>query len=173
MAISFYDLSVGTYLRILDAVDGVLDKGRAHCQENGIDLDSVVQTRLIDDMLPFRFQLISVTHHSLGALKGMEAGLFQPPPQVEAETYDELQAMVADARKGVAAYSQEAIEALASKEMVFQIGSARMPFTTEGFLLSFSLPNFYFHAATAYDILRMKGTPIGKRDFMGRMLLNT
>jgi len=44
-------------------------------------------------------------------------------------------------------------------------------FTAEGFLMSFSLPNFFFHATTAYDILRNKGAPLGKRDFMGRMKL--
>ena len=35
--------------------------------------------------------------------------------------------------------------------------------------MSFSLPNFYFHATTAYDILRTNGVPLGKRDFMGRL----
>jgi hypothetical protein len=44
-----------------------------------------------------------------------------------------------------------------------------MPFTAVGFLLSFSLPNFYFHSTTAYDILRSKGAPLGKRDFMGAL----
>jgi len=47
----------------------------------------------------------------------------------------------------------------------------RQPFTAEGFLLSFSLPNFYFHATTAYDILRAKGVPLGKGDFMGALRL--
>ena len=47
----------------------------------------------------------------------------------------------------------------------------RLEFTVENFLLSFSLPNFYFHAATAYDILRWKGARIGKRDYMGRLRL--
>ena len=52
--------------------------------------------------------------------------------------------------------------------MQFSFGTAVMPFTAENFLLSFAQPNFYFHAATAYDILRSKGVKIGKRDFMGR-----
>ena len=54
---------------------------------------------------------------------------------------------------------------------MFEVASLnlKLPFTAENFLLSFSLPNFYFHATTAYDILRHKGVPIGKRDFMGRM----
>ena len=79
MAISLYDATVGTYQQILTSVEGVLAKGRAHCEEAGIDLNDVVETRLIDDMLPFRFQVISVAHHSLGALKGVEAGVFGPP----------------------------------------------------------------------------------------------
>ena len=49
------------------------------------------------------------------------------------------------------------------------LGDHKLPFTAEGFLMSFSLPNFYFHATTAYDILRTNGVPLGKRDFMGRM----
>jgi hypothetical protein len=57
--------------------------------------------------------------------------------------------------------------------VTFQIGERKMPFVAEGFILSFSLPNFHFHAATAYDILRMKGVPIGKRDYMGQLRLKS
>ena len=53
--------------------------------------------------------------------------------------------------------------------MVFAIGDREMPFTNQNFLLTFSLPNFYFHATTTYDILRMLGVPLGKMDFLGRM----
>jgi hypothetical protein len=50
-----------------------------------------------------------------------------------------------------------------------QIGPRRLAFTAETFILSFSLPNFHFHAVTAYDILRANGVPIGKRDYEGRL----
>ena len=56
-----------------------------------------------------------------------------------------------------------------TKDVVFALGDHKLPFTAEGFLMSFSLPNFYFHATTAYDILRTNGVPLGKRDFMGRL----
>jgi Domain of unknown function (DUF1993) len=49
----------------------------------------------------------------------------------------------------------------------------KMPFVAEGFLLSFSLPNFHFHATTAYDILRSKGVPLGKRDYLGQLRLKS
>jgi len=51
--------------------------------------------------------------------------------------------------------------------MLFQMRDMKMPFTAENFLLSFSQPNFYFHAATLYGILRNKGLSLGKRDFLG------
>jgi hypothetical protein len=63
----------------------------------------------------------------------------------------------------------EAVNALGGGDVTFKLSERALPFTTEDFLMSFSLPNFYFHAATAYDILRHKGAPLGKRDFLGRL----
>ena len=80
-----------------------------------------------------------------------------------------LQALVAEARNELAALTPEAVNALIGREVIFKLGERAMPFTAEGFLMSFSLPNFFFHATTAYDILRHKGAPLGKRDFMGRL----
>ena len=54
-------------------------------------------------------------------------------------------------------------------EVVFKMGSTSLPFVTEDFIMSFSLPNFYFHATTAYDTLRKEGVPLGKMDFLGGM----
>ena len=53
--------------------------------------------------------------------------------------------------------------------MVFKLGKNELPFTNQNFLLSFSLPNFYFHATTTYDLLRMLGVPLGKMHFLGQM----
>ena len=171
MAISLYDLSVANYLQTLGAVAGFLEKGLAHFTANGVDLDGVVETRLVPDMLPFRFQVQSVAHHSLGAIEGVKNGLFQPPPQAPAYDYRGLQQLVGEAREALQKVTPAEVNGLEGKDVLFQIRDFRMPFTAEGFLLSFSLPNFYFHATTAYDILRMKGVPIGKRDYMGQMRL--
>jgi hypothetical protein len=167
MAIALYDLSVANYLQTLGAVAGFLEKGLAHFTDKHIDLDENVETRLVPDMLPLRFQLQSVAHHSLGAIEGVKRGLFQPPPQAPAYDYRGLQQLVADAQQGLQKLTPAEVNALEGKDVVFQIRDFKMPFTAEGFFLSFSLPNFYFHATTAYDILRMKGVPIGKRDYMG------
>jgi hypothetical protein len=169
MAIQLYDLSVATYLQTTGAVERFLQKGLEYCNENSIDLNDVVETRLYEDMLPFRFQIISVVHHSLGAIQGAEAGKFLPPPDLGALDYVGLQSHLSEAQAALQAYTPESVNALDGKDMVFSIGGREIPFTVENFILSFSMPNFFFHATTAYDILRGKGVPLGKRDFLGAM----
>ncbi len=167
MAISLYDISVASYLQVLGGVVGFLEKGSSYCQENGIDLDQVVETRLYADMLPFRFQLVSVAHHSLGTIDAMESGIFQPPGGIGELNYAGLQQLIAETLTKLEDLKAETVNAWEGREVVFQIGERKIPFTAANFVLSFSHPNLYFHATTAYDILRMKGVPLGKRDFMG------
>jgi hypothetical protein len=167
MAIPLYDVSVASFLQVLTGVSGFLDKGLAHCQAKGIDLKELVETKLAPDMLPFRFQVVAVAHHSIGAIKGAQAGVFKPPSGPMDQDYAALQKLVAEARTALQAISRDDVNALEGKDVLFQMGDFKMPFVAEGFLMSFSLPNLYFHATTAYDILRMKGAPLGKRDFMG------
>jgi hypothetical protein len=77
--------------------------------------------------------------------------------------------MLAEARDGLAGFDKAEAEALAEKSVVFKLGKRELPFTNQNFLFSFSLPNFYFHATTTYDILRMLGVPLGKMNFLGQM----
>jgi uncharacterized protein len=170
MAISLYDVSVASFQQVLGAVAGFLEKGKTHCEANGIDLADVVESQLYPDMLPFRFQILSVAHHSLGAIQGVQAGEFSPPSGPDHD-YAGLQQLVADASAGLDAVSRDQVEALEGKDVIFRLGDHKMPFLVEDFLMTFSLPNLHFHATTAYDILRMKGVPLGKRDYMGRMRL--
>lgn len=169
MTISFYDASVGNYLQILGALNGVLDKGQKQCAEKGIDPESIVETRLAPDMLPFRFQVHSVRHHSRNAIEAMRSGKFGPPTDLPQDNYKQLQAVVTDTQNWLKALPPDEVNALEKNDVVFEIRGMKMPFTASDFLLSFSLPNFYFHATTAYDILRSKGVPLGKRDFMGQL----
>lgn len=168
MAITLYDATVRSFLQTLGGVEGFLAKGLEHCRATGLDPAELVETRLIPDMHPFRFQVQSVAHHSKGAVEAVQSGSFAPPPPIPPLDYQGLQALVADARQTLAALTPETVNAWEGRDVAFQIGERSMPFTAEGFLMSFSLPNVHFHAATAYDILRMKGAPIGKRDYMGQ-----
>jgi hypothetical protein len=79
MALSLYDASVANYLQTLGAVSGFLDRGLAHFREHNIDPETIVEARLAPDMLPLRFQIISVAQHSRGAIEGVQQGVFNPP----------------------------------------------------------------------------------------------
>lgn len=172
MAFSLYDATVANYLQILSAASGFLDKSLAHFRDKGMDLAEVVETRLAPDMLPFRFQVVSLAHHSRGAMAAAQNGLFVPPAP-KGEDYAGLQALVTDARNELAALTPETVDALIGRDVAFKLGDRTLPFTAEGFLMSFSLPNFFFHATTTYAILRHLGAPLGKRDFIGRLKLKT
>jgi hypothetical protein len=174
MTPSFYDVSVRTYQQIVGATAGFLAKGAEHFAAAGTDLAEVARSRLRDDMATLQFQVFCVAHHSIGALDGMRSGVFLPPADDRGLKgsdleYADLQALIAETADKLAALEEDAVNALAAGKLVFRIGGNELPFTNPDFLLTFSLPNFYFHATTAYDILRAKGVPIGKRDFLGQM----
>lgn len=166
MSVSFYDLTVGSYIQIVESSMGFMEKARAHFDDNGIDLANIVEARIHPDMANLHFQVTSVTHHSIAALKGIKSGEFSPPNYPDAD-YAKLQAMTASTLAELKVLTEEEVNALAGNSLVFKLGDNVIPFTAENFVLSFSLPNFHFHATTAYDILRAQGAPIGKRDFLG------
>jgi hypothetical protein len=169
MALSLYDASVANYLQTLGAVGGFLDRGLTYFREQNIDPEKIVEARLAPDMLPLRFQIISVAQHSRGAIEGVQSGEFRPPSLKTPYDYAGLQGLVTQTHEALSALTPEAVNELGGRHVVFLLGDHKLPFTAEGFLMSFSLPNFYFHATTAYDILRTNGVPLGKRDFMGRL----
>lgn len=169
MALSFYDITVPNYLQILNAVSGVLETGKSYCEENGIGLDDLVATRLIEDMNPLQFQIISVVHHSEGAMKGYESGEFTPPSGYGEPDYAGMQAMVQGAIDYVSSKDEATVNSWEGNQVVFKIGGNELPFTAPNFAQTFSMPNFYFHATTTYDILRMKGVPLGKMNFLGSL----
>jgi hypothetical protein len=167
MALSLHAATVQSYLQTLDAVSGILDKGLAYCRDNQIDPEVIVDTRLYPNMRPFRFQIQSIAHHSAGAIDAVRNGAFQPPNAEAQQDYAGLQALIADARARTAKATPAEVDACENRDIIFAIGEHKWHFTGVDFLLSFSLPNFYFHATTAYDILRSKGVPLGKRDYIG------
>ena len=169
MATSFYDLSVPTFLQSVRAVGGFLDRTVIHCGETGTDPDDFVDARLFDDMAPFHFQIEAAWHHSVWGVETLKTGEFTPPALVGPVPFADLQAMIGKAEKALEASIPEEVNGCAGKHLDLQIGPRRLAFTSETFILSFSLPNFHFHAVTAYDILRSQGVPLGKRDYEGRL----
>jgi len=167
--ISLYDLTVVSYIRVLDATVGVLKKSEAHFKAQDLDLNDIVSMQLAPDMFGFPFQINSVRHHSLHAAQGILSGEFSPPEPLPELDFAGLVAVLEKTRKDLDGFSADEINARSGKPVTFKMGSMEIPFTADNFALAFSIPNLYFHAATTYDMLRIKGAPIGKMDFMGKM----
>jgi hypothetical protein len=167
MSFSFYDAIVPSNLQILAAIDALLDKAAAFCAETGTSEADIINARLAPDMLPFGYQVKCCAAHSIGAIDATRAGSFSPDMTPWPDSFAGLHAAIRDAIASLKALDRSHVDALADADTQFAFGETRMPFTGANFLLSFSQPNFYFHASIAYAILRAKGVKIGKRDFMG------
>ena len=169
MALSLYAATVPSYLQILGSVAGLLEKAQAFCAERSLAPAEIIEARLAPDMLPFAYQVRSTVTHSIGAIEGLRRGTFSPDRSALPGSFAELQTRVRGAEAALTALDPAELEGYGDREMLFVAGERRLVFTGENFLLSFSQPNFYFHATTTYDILRWKGVAIGKRDFTGRL----
>ncbi len=173
MAFSLYAATIPSYQQILGAVSGLLATAEAFCSEKGIAHEEIIQARLAEDMQPFAYQVKSTAVHSLGAIEGVRRGVFSPDMTTPPETFTALKARIADTLATLEVIQPAEIDAFVGRDMRFAFGDRQLDFTAENFLLSFSQPNFYFHATTTYDILRWKGVRIGKRNFVGKLRLKT
>lgn len=167
MAFSLYTAVVPSWRQILGAVAGLIGKAEGFCAENGVAPNDIIQARLAEDMLPFTYQVKSTAVHSLGAIEGVRKGVFSPDKTPPPEDFPALKTRISETIAALEAIEPAEIDAFVGRNMRFTAGDRQLDFTAEDFLLSFSQPNFYFHATTAYDILRWKGVPLGKRDFIG------
>lgn len=169
LAFTLYAATIPSYLQILGSVERLIGKAEAFCEDQAIEPEALIQARLADDMLPFSYQVKSCAVHSIGAIEGVRNGTFSPDTTAPPSTFAALRDRIAQAIASLEALDTGELESFIGRDMRFAFGSHVMEFSAEDFLLSFSQPNFYFHAATAYDILRMKGVQIGKRDYNGRV----
>jgi hypothetical protein len=173
MAFSLYAATVPSYQQTLGAVLGLLGKAEIFCAQKGIATHDIIQARLAEDMLPFAYQVKSTAVHSLGAIEGVRRGVFSPDMSTPPDSFPALKARMAATLAALEAIDAAEVDAFVGRDMRFVAGERQADFTAENFLLSFSQPNFYFHATTAYAILRWKGVALGKRDFTGRLRLKS
>ena len=167
MTISLYDAVIPSQLQIIAAVRALVDKAKNHCEDTGTAAEDVIGARLIDDMQPFSYQVKCCREHSLGAIEAVREGVFTPSLAVPPDSWDGLYEKLDEAKAGLEAVSVEEMDGFVGRSMEFRFKQTVMPFLAEHFLFSFAQPNFYFHATTAYDLLRERGFQIGKMDFVG------
>lgn len=167
MPISLHAAFVPSARQIIAACTGVLGKAEDHAAATGCGDAALIGACLAPDMASVPFQVKSVAAHTMGAIEGVRAGRFSPNFGDMPTDFAGLKAALVAADTALAAAGEAEMESFIGKPVIFALGALEMPFTGDQFLLSFSQPNFYFHASTLYGILRNQGVKLGKRDFMG------
>jgi hypothetical protein len=166
MTLSIYQASVPVYSRRLEALSAILDKAAAYASERKIDPVVLIQARLYPDMLPLARQVqIACSHAVRGSarLSGAEPMSLDE----KATSFDDLKALIAKTVEVVKSVDDKKMEGAEDRDITFPAGDRKITLKGADYLLHFSMPNFYFHVTTAYDILRSNGLAIGKDDFMG------
>jgi hypothetical protein len=168
MSLSLYDAFVPNCQQTIGAMPALIDKAEAFAKEKGISEEEMMGCRLAEDMWNLPWHIRSCWVHSAFVISLMPTGEFSPDFTELPQSWDEMRAMVAKTLDELTKVTPEQLAAVEDSTIGFVLGGKRlMEFTGKNFLMSFSQPNVYFHATTFYDILRMKGVPLGKRDFMG------
>lgn len=166
MTISMYQASVPVCTRALTNLIAILGKAKAHAESKKIEPDVFVGCRLIADMHPLSRQIqiaSDVAKNGLARLAGVE-----PPSFPDGEkTLAELVARLEKTVEYLETFKPAQIDGSEDRTVTMKLGPNTVEFKGLPYLLNFVLPNVFFHAATAYDILRENGVDIGKRDFLG------
>jgi len=162
---SFYDVSIPGYLHTLKNLAAILAKAEAHAKANGTDPQSYLDLRLAPDMLPLLRQIQMVSDAAkLGAAR---LAAVAPPVFEDTETtWDEAKARIAKTIAYLETIDRAQVDGGEARTIELPLPGRTMTFTGVDFLNQFSKPNFFFHAVTAYALLRQAGVPLGKMDYL-------
>jgi uncharacterized protein len=166
MTISLYQASVPAILQMLGSLAITLKKTEAHAAAKGLDVLTILNDRLIDDMLPMIKQVQIACDHAKGAV-ARASGKDNPKFDDSEQTIAELQARIARTSEFVKSFKPSDIDGREDETVTLKL-QTEMKFPAQVYLVNFALPNLYFHASMAYGIARKNGVPLGKPNFMGR-----
>ena len=166
MKISMYAMSVGEFLPMLTNLKGFIDKAAASAKARNFDPNVLMSARLAPDMFPFNRQIqltCDFAKNSSARLAGLEAPRFEDTET----TVDELKARIDKTIDYVKSIPAGAIDGQEDRDIKIPLRDRTLEMKGLPFLQGWALTNFYFHAVTAYNILRHNGVDLGKRDFLG------
>ena len=166
MTISMYQASVPRFVNILGNLSNILDKAQAHVDAKKIDPAVLPNYRLFPDMLPMTTQVQIACDAAKGVIARL-AGVEIPAFEDNEKTLADLKARVAKTIAFIQTMTPAQIDGSEDKEIVIKRGDKETRYKGMQFLLGHAVPNFYFHVATTYNILRHNGVEIGKRDYLG------
>ena len=148
----------------------VLAKAKAAAETAGTAEDAYLGARLFPDMNDLKWQAQMITEFAVRGAARMSGAAPDALPNMpmEGDTFDALIARIAECAEKIAATEDAAIDGNADLKISMPVGPEQtMELDGQTYVLSFFLPNLYFHVTTAYNLLRMQGVAIGKRDYMG------
>lgn len=166
MTFSMYDASVPVFKQILTSLSAIIDKAEAHATEKKIEPAALLQARLYPDMFPFLRQVQVAADFAKGCCARL-AGVDVPRYDDTEQTFAELKDRIAKTLDFINGLPQDGIEASAQRDISTSSGANAKQFKGQVYLAHYALPHFYFHATTAYAILRHNGVEVGKKDFIG------
>ncbi len=163
---ALYDVTIPAFIRGLENLSAMLEKSKAFAAEQGVDLPELLDARLIDDMAPLTRQVQMVT--DTAKFVAVRVGQVENEAWADDEaSYEDVEARVSKAILFLQNVSAEGFDSREDAKVVLTTPSGDIPFTGSTYVFGFAIPNFYFHLSMAYALLRMKGVPVGKLDFLG------
>jgi hypothetical protein len=167
MTISLYAASVPVFKQMLNSVSAILVKADQHAAAKNIDPGVLLQARLYPDMFPLIQQVQIATNFSRGVSARL-AGVDVPKYDDKEKTFADLQALLEKTLAFVDGFTPAQIDGNEGREIITRPGTPKEKrFTGQSYLLTYGLPQFFFHVTTTYAILRHNGIEVGKRDYMG------
>jgi hypothetical protein len=167
MTITMYAASVPVFQQMLGALGNILAKAEAHVTDKKIEQNALLHARLSPDMFTFTRQVQIACDFAKGVSARL-AGVDVPVNEDKEQSFEELRALVARTTAFIGSLDAIRFDGSEQREIVLRPGTPReRTFTGQAYLLSYGLPQFFFHVTTAYALLRHSGIEIGKRDFMG------
>jgi hypothetical protein len=166
MSFSIYRASIPVLIRNFESLSAILKKGEAFAVEKGLAPAELLEARLYEDM----HNLIRQVQLASDSAKGCAARLagIENPSFADTETnFAELHARIGKTVDFLKSVSEAQLKGAEDKTVTLKVRGRAINFSGSDYLLNFALPNYFFHVTTAYDILRHKGVPLGKLDYLG------
>jgi hypothetical protein len=167
MAFTIYDASVPPLIYMLENLGHVLTVGETHARESGADAKTYLEARLAPDMFALIKQVQVATDMSKGCGARL-AGAEIPKYEDNETSFADLQARLAKTIAFLKGLDRSAFAGAEDKAITLKFPNTEFHFNGKDYLNNFAMPNVYFHITTVYAILRHKGVPLGKPDFLGR-----
>jgi hypothetical protein len=168
--ITIHSIATETFVPMLQSLSHILDKGAEHSRASKSDPAALVSARLAPDMYTLGQQVQIACDQAKDAIARLTC-LDAPQFENNEKTLDELKARIAKTIEYVQSVRAAAFEGAEDRKIIIPIPENNMEFEMNGlqFLRDWALPHFYFHVVTAYDILRLNGVEIGKRDYLSQV----